>query len=415
MQTDIDRLAKKAADAVDEEFLVKLAQDFVRIRSVYEPENNNTELGAAQFIANVFRELGLEPIVEEVAKNRPNIIADWQGSGYNPKKHKTLMFEGHTDVVTEGDPQTWKYPPFAGKIVDGKLFGRGSVDMKGGIASAVTALKAIKEVAPNLSGRIRFGIVVDEESMMIGIKSFIKNGWADSVDAAIIAEPEENELCLFQKGAMRVNVNFTGVMSHGAMPYAGVNPIKAMSSFIEELKAYELSEQQRLGEHKYLGLPWITPTIVKAPPEGEAQHNVMPAQAYLALDIRTVPGQNHDDIFAKLQDFALGIENKVDKMQIELELFEQRPWTETKEDDPIVKALEDAYEIVLNEKAKYGGVPGATDGTFLSAWSNIPIVTVGPGDRELPHQKDEFVRIADMVASAKLYAAAAIKYLSLDV
>ena len=135
----------------------------------------------------------------------------------------------------------------------------------------------------------------------------------------------------------------------------------------------------------------------------------------MALDIRTVPGQNHDDIFAKLKDFALEIENNVDKMKIELDMFEQRPWTETKEDDPIVKALESAYEIALNDKPKYGGVPGATDGTFLSAWANVPIVTVGPGDREVPHQKDEFVRISDMLASAKLYAAAAIKYLTNEI
>jgi len=412
MQSKIDLLAKKAADAIDEEFLVKLAQDFVQIRSVVEPEHNNTELQAAEFIAEVFKGLGLEPIVQEVAKNRPNVIADWQGSNYQAQKHKTLMFEGHTDVVTEGDPKTWQYPPFAGKIVDGKLYGRGSADMKAGIAAAVAALKAIQEVAPELPGRIRFGIVVDEESMMIGIKDYIKKGWADDVDAAIIAEPEENELCLFQKGAMRVNVHITGVMSHGAMPYAGVNPIKALSSFLENLKEFEQAEQKRLGEHKYLGLPWITPTIIKSPAEGEAQHNVMPAKAFLALDIRTVPGQEHSVIMAKLEEYARAIEATTDKIKIELDLFEERPWTQTSKDSPIVTALEQAYEIALEEKPKYGGVPGATDGTFLSAWANIPIVTVGPGDREIPHQKNEFVEIEEMLNSAKLYAAAAIKFLA---
>ena len=412
MQNDSNLLAQKAAEAIDEEFLISLAQKFVQIRSVVEPEHGNTELEAANFIAKTFKELGLTPTIQEVTKNRPNIIADWQGSDYDPKKHKTLMFEGHTDVVTEGDPSTWQYPPFAGKIINGKLYGRGSADMKAGIAAAIAALKAIQQVAPELSGRIRFGIVVDEESMMIGIKDYIDKGWAEEVDAAIIAEPEENELCLFQKGAMRVNVMFTGVMSHGAMPYAGVNPIKALSSFLENLKEFEKSEQARLGEHKYLGLPWITPTIIKAPPDGEAQHNVMPAKTFLALDIRTVPGQEHSAIFAQLEEYARAIEANTDKMTIELDLFEQRPWTQTNEDSPIVNALEQAYEIALKQKPKYGGVPGATDGTFLSAWANIPIVTVGPGDREIPHQKNEFVEISEMINSAKLYAAATIKFLA---
>jgi succinyl-diaminopimelate desuccinylase len=406
------QLAKQASDAVDEAFIVKLCQDLVRIRSVYEPNKGNTEAEAALFIAELFRDLGLNPIVQEVAPQRPNVIADWQGRKFEASKHKTLMFEGHTDVVTEGDANTWNFAPFAAEIKEGKLYGRGSADMKGGIAAAVGALLAIKSVAPDLAGRIRMGIVVDEESLMLGIKDFIKQGWADDVDAAIICEPEENELCLFQKGAMRVSVLFTGVMSHGAMPYAGVNPITALSTFLENVKDLEKSEQARLGAHPYLGLPWFTPTIVKAPAEGEAQLNVMPAQAYLALDIRTVPGQNHEILEQSLSQFAKAIMAKSNNLSIELSVFESRPWTQTPQDDPLVRALEQAYGLVFKEAPKYGGVPGATDGTFLHAWANIPIVTVGPGDRTIPHQKDEFVRINELIHSARLYAAAAILFLA---
>ncbi len=409
--SELLKLAQQAAEAIDEAFLIKLSQDLVRIRSVYEPEKGNTEKEAALFMAETFKHLGLEPIIQEVVANRPNVIADWSGSSFDATKHKTLMFEGHTDVVTEGDSAAWQFDPFAAQLKEGRLYGRGSADMKAGIAASVAALAAIQKVAPDLTGRIRFGIVVDEESLMLGIKDFIKQGWADDVDAAIICEPEENELCLFQKGAMRVSVLFTGVMSHGAMPYAGVNPIKALSSFIEKLKALEAQEQKRLGEHEYLGFPWFTPTIVKAPPEGEAQLNVMPAQAYLAIDIRTVPGQDHDVLEKALHSFAKEIMQETNELSIDLDVFESRPWTQTQQDDPIVKALELAYPVVFNEAPKYGGVPGATDGTFLRSWADVPIVTVGPGDRTIPHQKDEFVRTADVIASARLYAAAAILFL----
>jgi succinyl-diaminopimelate desuccinylase len=406
----IAKLAQQVAEAVDKNLLIRLARELVQIRSVYQPERGHTEAEAAYFVAEVLRKLGLEPILQEAAPARPNVIADWWGTSFVASKHKTLMFEGHTDVVTEGDPTAWTYPPFAGQFVEGKLYGRGSADMKGGIAAAIAALEAIKRICPDLPGRIRMGIVADEEGLMLGIKDFIRQGWADEVDAAIICEPEENELCLFQKGAMRVSVTFGGVMSHGAMPYAGVNPIKALSSFLEALKKFETAEQQHLGEHPYLGLPWLTPTIVRAPASGEAQLNVMPEKAYLGLDIRTVPGQDHDAILESLKGFARELETATPRLSMDIHCFESRPWTETQADEPLVRALEAAYPLVFKKAASYGGVPGATDGTFLSAWAGIPIVTVGPGQRTIPHQLDEYVEVEDLLQSAKLYAAAAVFY-----
>ena len=405
-------LARRAADAVDEAYLSRLAQQLVNIRSVYEPEQGGSEKEVAEFVAAALRDLGLEPILEEAAPGRPNVICDWQGSAFDPARHRTLMLEGHTDVVTEGDASLWHHPPFAGVIEDGRLHGRGACDMKAGVAAAMAALDAVRRTAPELPGRIRLGIVADEEGMMLGIKHFIERGWADEVSGAIICEPEENELCLFQKGAMRVRVTFTGVMAHGAMPYAGVNPIAGLSSFIERVKGLEAAEQARLGEHEHLGLPWLTPTIVRAPIAGEAQHNVMPESALLALDIRTVPGQDHAALLAELERFAEQLASSTPGLRVEVACFESRPWTETPADDPLVRALEAAYPLVLGASPRYGGVPGATDGTFLRAWADVPIVTVGPGVRTVPHQRDEYVDLADVAAAARLYAAAAVYYFS---
>jgi succinyl-diaminopimelate desuccinylase len=402
----IDRLAHQAAEAVDEARLIALAHDLIRIRSVYEPMKGNTEREAARFLADYLRKLGLTVHVEEAAPGRPNVIADWQGTGYRAGS-KTLMLEGHTDVVTEGDAASWRYPPFAGVIEEGRLYGRGAADMKGGIAAAVCALEAVIQTAPGLGGRIRLGLVADEEGMMLGIKDFIRKGWADEVDGAIICEPEENELCLWQKGAMRVGVLFKGAMAHGAMPYAGVNPIPRLADFVSGVRELEATEQRRLGEHPYLGLPWLTPTVVRAPARGEAQHNVVPETAYLALDVRTVPGQDHQALFAALEDTAAGLEG----VHIDLELIEERPWTETPKDDLLVLALERACRNVLKRQPAYGGVPGATDGTFLRAWAGVPIVTVGPGGRTVPHQCDEFVEVSQVLEAARLYAAAAVYFL----
>ncbi len=405
-------LARRAAEAVDPARVAELAQGLVRIRSVFDAEAGTNETAAAEYVAQQLRSLGLHPVIEEVVPGRPNVICDWQGSGYDPEKHRTLMFEGHTDVVTEGDPGKWQVPPFEGRIEGDVLHGRGSADMKAGVAASIAALEAVMRVAPELPGRIRLGIVVDEEGMMLGIKHFIERGWADEVTGAIVAEPEENEICLFQKGAMRVHVRVTGVMSHGAMPYAGVNPVRGLADFVVALRDLERREQARLGEHEFLGLPWITPTVTRAPAAGEAQLNVMPEEAYVALDIRTVPGQSHDEIEAELRAIAAELEAGTDRLRFHIDVFESRPWTETRADDPLVQAVEAVYPAVLGGPPRYGGVPGATDGTFLWALKNIPIVTVGPGDREIPHQVDEFVRLSETTLSARLYAAAAVTYLA---
>jgi succinyl-diaminopimelate desuccinylase len=407
-----DELARRAADAVDRQRAIELARALVRIPSVYEPGvPGSDETAAATYLASELRQAGLRVTVEEAAPGRPNVIADWQGTGYAAIGGRTLMFEGHSDVVTEGNRASWTRDPFGGELHGGRIHGRGSADMKAGLAAAIAAVEAVARTAPDLAGRIRLGIVADEEGMMTGIKEFIARGWADEVDGAIICEPEENELCLHQKGAMRVGVTFRGVMSHGAMPYSGVNPIPWLARYVYGVGTIESAEQARIGEHRFLGLPWLTPTIVRAPREGEQQLNVMPETAYLALDIRTVPGQEHADLLGRLEALAQEIRAGDPRADIEVELIEQRPWTETPAGDPLVAALERAFPLALGRPATYGGVPGATDGTFLHATAGVPIVTVGPGDRAIPHQRDEFVEVDDLVESARLYAAAAIEFL----
>ena len=405
----VEELAELAVNAVNGDRAVKLTQQLVQLRSVFEPSTGSNETGAAHFVAEALRESGFAVTVEEATPGRPNVIADWSGTGFDETEHKTLMLEGHTDVVTEGDAERWRYPPFAAELVGGRIYGRGACDMKAGVAAAIVAAEAVKRAVPELPGRLRLGIVADEEGMMLGIKHFIRQGWADAVDGAIICEPEELELCLCQKGALRVEVLSTGKMSHGAMPYAGINPVPPLLDFLTRVRELEASEQTRLGRHEHLGLPWLTPTILRAPARGEAQLNVMPETAYAALDIRTVPGQDHEQLWETLQGLA---EASQGKAELSLTLLEDRPWTQTAPDDPLVRALEQSYPQVLAFEPRYGGVPGATDGTFLAAWAGVPIVTVGPGTREVPHQRDEYVEAEDIVKAARLYAAAAVYFLT---
>ena len=275
----------------------------------------------------------------------------------------------------------------------------------------IVAVQAIIESGVEFNGKIILGIPGDEEGMMLGIKHFIKQGWADGVDGAIICEPEENNLCIMQKGAMRAIVRTVGRMAHGSMPLAGINPITRMAKLITALDEYEKREKARLGQHRYLGYPSITPTIVQAPAHTEPQINVLPEDCLMALDIRTVPAQDHAKIKEDIYAIFSSLQTADNNFNACLEVIEERPWTETPKDDPLIVALADAYEALTGTEIIYNGVPGATDGTFLKAWKNIPVAVIGAGNRLIPHQKNEYVDIGELRQTTQLYAAAALRFL----
>jgi succinyl-diaminopimelate desuccinylase len=408
--------------------LVQLTQDLIRIPSVR--RQGQGEQKVALYLARLLEGIGLDVVVEYVEPDSPNVIAVLQGESEGP----CLMFECHTDVVTEGDPSEWKYGPFEGRIAGNRIYGRGACDTKGNLAAAVMAVQAINQSGIPFKGKILLGILVDEEGMMSGVKHFIRQGWANGVQAAMICEPVDNQLCITQKGALRAELITSGKMSHGAMPLAGLNPIPSMISILEKMRQLEEEEIERLGKDVFLGYPSITPTVLQAPVKGEPQLNVVPNQCRALLDIRTIPGQSHETLKKQLMDIVQEEERSINaslesgvlkemreslekglskgiSFQSKLDVFEDRPWTKTSREEKIVQAVSKAIQSVTGEEPIYGGVPGATDGTFLSAWAGIPIVTLGAGKRMIPHQKDEWVSVEDLELTAKIYAASALEFL----
>lgn len=391
---------------IDDSELIRWVQELTRIPSVWRPDEGVGEEAAARWVEARCREVGLETHYELVQPGRPNVIAI-HGDGQGP----TLMFEGHTDVVTEGDPELWTDPPFSATIRGDRIYGRGANDMKAGLVSALVAIKALRQSGITLAGTVLLGAVCDEEGGMLGIKSFVERGWADNVDAAIICEPEENSLCLCQKGVMWARVRIEGEMSHGAMPLTGVNCTYPMAKYLGLAQEYERMLIDIHGRHELLGQPSITPTILRAPPKGEAQKNVMPGSAETILDIRLIPGQNPDQIAGELRtrlDWVIGQDKRLCG---KMEILEVRHPTETARDHPLVVTLAGAYESVTGQPPTYGGVPGSTDGTILYALKGIPIVTCGPGDRYIPHHVDEWVSITEIKQAARMYLVAAMRYL----
>jgi succinyl-diaminopimelate desuccinylase len=392
---------------IDREELARFVQDLVRIPSVYRPEEpEGNESRVARFVADYLVRVGFEVHTEEVAPGRPSVWAVWEGE----RPGRTLLFEAHTDVVTEGQAEDWSHPPFEAERVRDRIYGRGACDTKGNLAAAVMAVRAIKDSGVSFPGRLILCHPVDEEGMMVGIKDFIERGHAAGVDGAIICEPEENQLCIKQKGALRAEVTVRGKMAHGAMPLSGINPVTRAARFVVAVEELEREEMERHGEDPFLGCPSLTPTILMGPDIGEPQINVIPASAYVVLHIRTVPCQSHEELVRSLQDCLSRLESEDPDFDASLEEIEERPWTETPLEEPLVRAMAAAYEDLTGKEPRYNGVPGATDGTFLNTWADIPIDTTGAGDREVPHHKDEWVSVDDLFATCKLYAATAMYF-----
>ncbi|MEJ2164194.1 MAG: M20/M25/M40 family metallo-hydrolase [Desulfobacterales bacterium] len=403
--------------------LINLTAALVRINSVWDPVAGTSEQAAAEYVFNWAQEQGFEAHPEEVAPGRSNVILAWAaGSG-----NRRLMFEGHTDVVTPGDVSAWKYDPFGAEIVGRKMYGRGTNDTKGNLAAMLIAMAAVKSSGVRLAGSIIGGVLCDEEDQMLGVRHFIESGHADTITAAVICEPQDGLICTTQKGAVRARFTIEGRMSHGAMPLSGLNTAPAVAGLISALHELERRAVRQPGRDEHLGWPSFTPTVIQAPSTGAAQLNVMPGEAQVLADIRTVPGQSHPEILKDLENMAFEIEQKVrqnyvdyDKLldlkrahdlKIRLKIFTDRPCTLTDRNDPVVRAADWATRRVSVKEPVYGGVPGATDGTFLWALKNIPIVTMGAGDRQVPHQVDEWVDLDQLIDTAKIYALTALHYL----
>src|SRR5690606_18036982 len=213
---------------VDEQAVVEFTRGLVRIRSVHAPQHGRGEAEVAAPVADRMRSFGWSPEVIEVAPGRPNVVAVVEGGG---GEGPTLAFEGHTDVVTEGDAADWTVDPYGGEIRDGRLYGRGSADMKSGVAAMIYAVRALEQAGP-FPGRVTLCVLADEEGLMLGAKHFAASPAAAAVDAAIIGEPEEGEICIAAKGAIRLQIELTGAMAHGAMPQHGRNPVASTGTLL---------------------------------------------------------------------------------------------------------------------------------------------------------------------------------------
>lgn len=388
-----------AVPGVDADAMLALAAALVRLRTVNDPDATSVETPAAELIESVMRSFGWQVSVSEAAPGRPNVIGVIFGSGPG----RTLMFEGHTDVVTEGDRADWSFDPFAGDVVDGRLRGRGAADMKAGVAAMIHAARAVQ--LGGFDGRIIVAALADEEGMMLGAKHFAASELARSgIDGVIVCEPEAGEVCAVAKGAIRIKVEFRGVMAHGAMPRIGRSPLPAVGLLLMGIAELERQIGESVGSHEHLGEFSLTPTVLRA---GSAeQQNVIPAIAEVYLDVRTIPAVDHGGLVHLITRLAEQIAAE-SELTATVTVIDDRPPVDTPPDAPVVAALAAAHLRVTGTPAVFGGVPGTTDGTILARDAGLQTVVYGPGGKWIAHQVDEFVEVSEVLTAAAVYAEAA--------
>jgi succinyl-diaminopimelate desuccinylase len=389
---------------VDATGVVAFTVDLVRERSVDEP-GVSSEARVADLVVAKMREWGWEPEIVEVAPGRPNVVVTVEGGG---GPGPTVAFEGHLDVVTEGDRSEWTVDPYGAEIVDGRMYGRGSADMKSGVAAMLYGTRALQLAGP-FPGAVRLLALSDEEGMMLGVKHAVAAGALDGVAGVICCEPEGDEVCPSSKGAVRLRIDLTGRMAHGAMPHEGRNPLPVLGRVLVALDKLQSDLQAAHGRDEHLGTTYVTPTVVRG---GTAvQMNTSPAHASVHVDVRTIPGVDHVDLIARVRADAAAIAGPAD-VAVGVEVIDDRPPVDTPVDDPIVTCLLDAHELVAGVRPVIGGVPGTTDGTIVTRDGHLPTVVYGPGGKWIAHQADEFVTVEEIPRYARTYAEAARIFLA---
>jgi succinyl-diaminopimelate desuccinylase len=349
---------------------------------------------------------------------RWNVIGRFAAAEPGPCIH----FNGHIDVVEAG--LGWTVPPFEGIERDGRLYGRGACDMKGGIASALIAMEALLDCGLLTRGTLEFSGTADEESGGFGgVGHLARLGWFDRsrVDHVIIPEPlNPDRVCLGHRGVWWAEIEVRGAIGHGAMPFLGVNAIAGMGDLIGLM---ERDLVPRLAE-RVTAMPCMPEGARRATLNYNSVHGGQPEprdgrpspvvadQCRLVIDRRYLVEERLEDVRGEmltLIERAKAARAGIDISLREIMTFEP---TMTPPEAPLVRALDHWIEALFDRPSQHIASPGTYDQKHIQRFGSVrACVAYGPGILDLAHQPDEWVGIEDMIISAKVMAAAALTLL----
>mgnify|MGYP000911675790 FL=1 len=366
---------------------LKLLKDVIGITTV-NPDGGEKVL--ADFIASYLKGIGCNVEISDFAEGRANVSAKLKGR----KRENALLINGHLDTVPFGNLDGWETPPGRATIKNGFLYGRGSSDMKGGLCAALYAFRCIALEGFIPENDIIFLGTGDEESLGLGALEALKSGLFDKVGQIIIAEPTGNEISVASKGALWLEFTIGGKTSHGAYPWEGVNAAEI---------AYELfiGIRKLIGEdtHKYLSNPTCTLTKIY----GGVKANMVPDICTMTLDIRTIPGINHNELLWRIDNLITSVKKTCKDLNIEYSILTNRMAVEIEPDHPLVQKLSGSIQNVCNYKPKLVGTGFFSDASIFLREYNIPTVLFGPGESSEAHKPNEKLSLEKYFKSVKCY------------
>lgn len=402
---------------------IELLQKLVQIPSV-----QGKEAQVQEIVAKKLSEIGCEVDVweldgkqlkshpyfyssRETFEGSPNVVGVLKGSGNG----RSVVLNGHIDVVPEGDPNQWTYEPYSGKAVDGKLYGRGSTDMKGGNIALIIAMEAIRSLGIQLKGDIIFQSVVEEESGGAGTLAAVLKGY--TADAAIIPEPTNMKIFPKQQGSKWFRVIVKGRTAHGGTRYHGVSAIDKSMQVIEHIKELEKIRNDRIDEPLYKSIPIPIPINIGRIEGGDWPSSV-PDVVKIEGRIGIAPNERIEVAQRELEDWLNKLPEKdewfTDK-PVEIEWFGAR-WVPgaIELDHPLMNSLTKYFKAVTGKDPEVEAAPWGTDGGLLTQVGNTPSVVFGPGITSLAHFPDEHIEVVKILEAAEIIALTIIEWCGME-
>ncbi|MBN1486758.1 MAG: peptidase [Anaerolineae bacterium] len=414
----MNTIEQRVLDAIDIDGMLTYLCDLIAIRSL-----DGEETEAQRHMAAKMEEIGLDvdmwDIDMEALEQHPAFSAEVEretgvglvGTLGQELGGRNLIFNGHIDVVPTGDAANWHYPPWQGTIDNGNLYGRGGLDMKGGLCCALYAAKAILDAGIQLKGKLMVESVIGEEDGGTGTLATVLRGYR--ADGAVVPEPTNMAIITAQAGAMNFRVTVPGYSAHGCMRLEGVSAVEKFIPIYQALLELESHRNENV-THPLLAkhlLPYpLSVGIVKAGdwPSSVPESLVFEGRYGVAVG---------EDMLAARQAFEEAV----------IQVAQRDPWLKdhppTVEwwggqfesasiptDHAIVQTVQSAYNQVTNTAPHIEGVTYGADMRLLVNQGQIPTVLFGPGDVRNAHQPDEYVPVADLITVTRSLALTALRF-----
>ena len=368
------------------------------------PSVTGEELQMARVVTKWIEKSGLLPEWYEKEKDRPNVVARWSGS----EEGRQFVLNGHMDVFPPVEGKAGFYGPWSGKVVDGYIYGRGSVDMKSGLCAGILAVKYLRELGFSPKGSILLTCVSDEENCGVnGTKYLIDEGVISGKagDLGICMEPTRCKVLVQHCGGATIRITYESESGHTSMPHNSIDALTKSIHAIEKL--YNLAEQIKQRYNEEMGV-WSLLSITMM--ESGNTSNMYPSKSSFVIDRRLLPGESLDQAHAEIHEVLDKLKSNNPLYEYNYEIWGEYPALFVDENEEIVRIAMEAYNVITGENTAIYKRGGASDASDIVEGAHIPMPNFGAGnDVEESTSENEKLFLEDYYTFIKVYMMMIVK------